>query len=62
MHKICAYYIPTDYTIRNDFIEMEFSIINENEGKDISTSVSHDDVAPMYKKIEKILNKVNTYI
>ena len=58
MHKVCAYYIPHDYTVTNDVIEMEFSIVNENEAKDISSSVSQDDIMPMYQKIEKIINKV----
>ncbi len=59
MHRICAYYNPVDYSARKENIEMEFSINNENESKDISQSVSHDDVSPMYRKIEKILNKVS---
>jgi len=60
MHKVCAFYIPADYSVKNDMIEMEFTILNENEAKDIANSISHDDIAPMYQKIEKIINKVNT--
>jgi hypothetical protein len=57
MHELCVFFTPENYKVKATVL-MEITISNENESKDIGNVVSHDDISPMNKKIEKILNKV----